>query len=425
MTDKTASMSLRFSVDQVRAIKERVPAPRSSAVISFTEFDLQNMQEHEVNILAALVREDGFDCTNRFLDTRSDPNNPTVSSRPGMPESYWFPFKIVGQSIAGVMRIISEFYIAAKEYVAEEAVNKAEQLAACVDSAESWITENEELNQYVFLSGDVAVISDFPRGDVYTTRMLPEVQQGADLLYSVDEATRDRLTAELDRRNVVKERILAEATIELKKQQEKKRAAEAEEKAAYDALYARLPAVMQARDKAGLTKSSEVLDALRALLCEDHGLPSSSLNTYEVEEVEYTDDETFAAFDVVPVPEGGTKTLVNASVVNYRPSTENDPKEEIDEEGEVVEISSPQLYAEIEFERAGILVTTHVPLKIKKDDNKITYLKQIEGVLNRINCVLPVYWKQSSGASLMRIEERCSTEDLAIACRVLSHVTEE
>ena len=267
-------MKLLLKVDQAAALRAGVDAPDSTVMLDVqpSEFTVR-----ERELLAAVMVE-GYDCTVRGICRDVEGDEITAppwnerdrrQHRNGDPTD---PLRLEAPDVAGlhdaIDRLLSErdAYRQAKHEKVERLRQEAdERIRKCL--AEPLRTETVNvrrgtdgrpvIDNWSTYKPSVGVTVPIPPS-VYSCRHAsPEMRNAYDVRRAEVSAERDRLIAAAD-----PELAAVEARIE---------AAQAAERAEYDALYARLPDGLRERHEAGYATDDEVDAAIRRLIRRDAG----------------------------------------------------------------------------------------------------------------------------------------------------------
>lgn len=342
-------MNLLFNVDQAAALKLGINAPQSRVQI---DIDPAVLMQAERDFLAVAMR-DGHDCTKdgglvapqRHLYHSGD-------------QRYQRPLVLVRPDLQGVRDAIALRYEQYSTRMAEletEAAAKVADSDAKIDAAiaapstkriKASLASGLPAEAYDYYSG-ISVKIDVPTIYACTDYASPEAKA--------------RYAAEQQARSAEAARIIAATKPELERLHAEAAAADAAERAEYDALYARLPETLRQRSTDGFASTDEVRRELRKLLRADAGYPAyagwkKSVTLTDLSNAEYQRLIVIRSAS----PEGATVTPTLVWDVSYRPAEED---EEGDDDGEVAIKANERRIALIEWTRAGIDVRAALPLR--------------------------------------------------------------
>lgn len=332
-------MKLLVNVNQAKALQRGIDAPSSTAQI---EIDPAELTQTERDLLIAFA-PNGHDATVGIV---------------GGSHLY-----VVVATMSGLRTTLAEIgeqqaKIRA-EYEARRAAEVAEAMSPCRRLRRIVMTQGGEImlgsqvgSDREFVSLTVEIIDLKVRS--YLTSN-PVVLAAREQITLDQAAEIESLRPELDALRQEKLNRMAE--------NERKSAAQ---KAAYDALYARLPEGFRARHAGGYATQAEIQRAMRALVRTDAGYaPKNELWQESVKSAELTDEE-FARLVAVRerAPSGATVEAKLCWSVEYRKADDEDDEDEIDKDGEVAERVNERRQIVVKWtHESGLEITASEPLE--------------------------------------------------------------
>lgn len=350
-------MKLKFIVDRTRAMLEGIDAPSATAAI---EIDPALLTKVEREVLAKVAMQETLDCTKYGVCPESE----TLQRSEGYKA---LKIEIVSQTLDGVRLAIREILDRREENLVENR-KKAAAITAELDArylAAMTDTTMSELELYWSIEGKKASEYDTHK-EVQRTITCPSVKEPSSSTASGYGSPSPEIKTKWNQYVVQKEAeraamietLLPGVREEVEQLQAARAAKQAQEKAEYDSVYARLPQALRDRDAGGFASKSEISDAMADMIRADAGFEDSA-DTWEREcETSEITDEEYAALKKVTarLPSGANVQVMHAW------DFEDQESDDEDEDGPASSPTNMATIALITWSHGGLKIRARVVL---------------------------------------------------------------
>lgn len=332
-------MQILVTVDQAEALRRGIDAPSSTKRIEISPAELD---EEERDYLAGIL-VDGHDAT---------------------------AIRVVEATPQG-LRAVIQAELAAAEKAAEEREKELQQWweQKCADLREILASPPVLSTTFIGLEGEAGYfVSSYRPDRCHVARELPRPRYWSGHGHPTEEGAQydeycEQIMAE-------RQRIIEACRPELERLQVEREAQEAAKQAAYDALYARLPADMRERYENGYLLRETVEAAMRKLARDDAGYPAARIQWDDgVALRELSAAEYYALNEIRDsAPDGAGVEPQKVWDVVWDVADQLDPEDysadEVDSDGEVCRTRNHQRVAVIEWSVGGLQVVAAVPMGV-------------------------------------------------------------
>lgn len=347
-------MKLLFKVDQKAALLKGHDAPDSTIQL---DVDPAELTDSEREMIASVLL-DGHDCTRGSVNTGDCSCSSIVLDDP---------------TLAGLKRELARIQ-ALRDEKAQKALEKQRQADAEVAATIAAGAETREQTVCLFPDG-----VDFPRNvSPLTTRKveLPSPRRvnyygassEAAARYEEYEADclRQAQAIMTNLRPSLYDQYERECAEKQRREKEQKVRREAQQ-SEYQQFYARLPESLRERNEAGYATEQEVSTAIYELILKEHHFSEAARDYHESEKITSLTDAEFSRLKQVReslldrgFAEEHGATADAYEVPYYRPATDDDSDDEIDDDGDVKDYDRCIIVA---WEQAGLDIAARVPFE--------------------------------------------------------------